>query len=297
MVSRGFEKFFNYNELYECSVEGLGEKFGADTKFLAREKADGHMIEYFVHNEELCASTRGKFGTASSELATGMFDLDTFIDIGSAAPNGVMSIVVELVHPDTRVHVDYAKSHLFLLAVFDKDGNRYSNEILDSLYKKFTCFTRPAAMMVSLNDMITEINDRSVLNSEGWVMDFDGYLVKFKYISYIGEMVKSKLSYKYIMNCMKNNRLDKMLFTLQEEVREEAYRMVDVVKESTDLAIQAGSYKPLYSLYNPETEGSKGYFTQVCRTYWRQHVIPNGLDAARRQLHGRLPVLPFAYAG
>jgi hypothetical protein len=297
MVSRGFEKFFNYNELYECSVEGLGEKFGADTKFLAREKADGHMIEYFVHNEELCASTRGKFGTASSELATGMFDLDTFIDIGSAAPNGVMSIVVELVHPDTRVHVDYAKSHLFLLAVFDKDGNRYSNEILESLYEKFTCFTRPAGSMVSLNDMITEINDRSVLNNEGWVMDFDGYLVKFKYISYIGEMVKSKLSYKYIMNCMKNNRLDKMLFTLQEEVREEAYRMVDVVKESTDLAIQAGSYKPLYSLYNPEMEGSKGYFTQVCRTYWRQHVIPNGLDAARRQLHGRLPVLPFAYAG
>jgi len=288
MVSRGFEKFFNYNELYECSVEGLGEKFGADTKFLAREKADGHMIEYFVYNEELCASTRGKFGTASSELATGMFDLDTFIDIGSAAPNGVMSIVVELVHPDTRVHVDYFKSHLFLLAVFDSDGNRYSNEILDSLYKKFTCFTRPAAAMVSLNDMVTEINDRSVLNNEGWVMDFDGYLVKFKYISYIGEMVKSKLSYKYIMNCLKNNRLDKMLFTLQEEVREEAYRMVDVVKESTDLAIQAGSYKPLYSLYNPETEGSKGYFTQVCRLYWREHVIPNGLDAARRQLHGRL---------
>ena len=88
-----------------------------------------------------------------------------------------------------------------------------------------------------------------------------------------------------------------MLFTLQVEVREDAYRMVDVVKESTDLAIQAGSYKPLYSLYDPETEGSKGYFTQVCRTYWREHVIPNGLDDARRQLHGRLPALPFAFAG
>ena len=297
MVSRGFEKFFNYNELYECSVEGLGEKFGADTKYLAREKADGHMIEYFVHNGELCASTRGKFGTASSDLATGMFNLETFNSVVANAPNGVVSIVVELVHPDTRVHVDYEDSHLFLLAIFDKDGNRYSSTTLTHIASRFGCFTLPKSRPMSLNDMIAEINDRDVLNNEGWVMDFDGYLVKFKYISYIGEMVKSKLSYKYIMNCLKNNRLDKMLFTLQEEVREEAYRMVDVVKESTDLAIQAGSYKPLYSLYNPETEGSKGYFTQVCRLYWREHVIPNGLDAARRQLHGRLPAMPFALVG
>ena len=295
MVSRGFEKFFNYNELYECSVEGLGEKFGADTKYLAREKADGHMIEYFVHNGELCASTRGKFGTASSALATNMFDLETFNEMEKSLPHGLLSGVVELVHPDTRVHVDYAKPHLFLLAAFDCGGNRYSNALLESLYKKFTCFTRPATTMVSLNDMISEINDRSVVNNEGWVMDFDGYLVKFKYISYIGEMVKSKLSYKYIMNCMKNNRLDKMLFTLPEEIREEAYRMVDVVKAKTRAALIDGSYKPLYDLYDPETEGSKGYFTQVCRLYWREHVIPEGLDAARRQLHGRLPPLPFAF--
>tara|TARA_R110000782_G_scaffold7567_2_gene25300 strand:+ start:2039 stop:3298 length:1260 start_codon:yes stop_codon:yes gene_type:complete len=283
MVSRGFEKFFNYNELYECSVEGLGEKFGADTKFLAREKADGHMIEYFVHDGELCASTRGKFGTTSSELATGMFELATFKEIEEGVPNGLTSVVVELVHPDTRVHVDYDKSHLFLLAAFDSAGNRYSNHILGTLSEHFSCFTLPTQRLMSLNDMISEINDRSVLNNEGWVMDFDGYLVKFKYISYIGEMVKSKLSYKYIMNCLKNNRLDKMLFTLQEEVREEAYRMVDVVKTQTQRALVAGTYKPLYELYDPEIEGSKGYFTQVCRTYWREHVIVEGLDSARRE--------------
>lgn len=300
MVSRGFEKFFNYNELHECSVEGLSEKFGADKKFLAREKADGHMIEYFVHNGELCASTRGKFGTASSDLATDMFTLEMFNSVATASPNGVTSIVVELVHPKTRVHVDYDKSHLFLLAVFDKDGNRYRHGFLEYLvnmssHRNF--FTMPNQRAMSLNDMIAEINDRSVLNNEGWVMDFDGYLVKFKYISYIGEMVKSKLSYKYIMNCIKNDRLDKMLFTLPEEVREEAYRMVDVVKAKTRAALLEGTYKPLYTLYSEDMEGSKGYFTQVCRTYWREHVIPNGLDEARRAVHGRLPPLPFAFAG
>lgn len=305
VVSRGFSKFFNYNELYECSVEGLGARYDADKKYLAREKADGHMIEYFMRDGKLCASTRGKFGTASSELALGLntFDSTVFKGVESRVENGLMSVVVELVHPETRVHVDYDASHIFLLAAFDRNGNRYSNSVLEDLNKRFPCFTLPKSRMMSLNDMIAEINDRSVLNNEGWVMDFDGYLVKFKYISYIGEMVKSKLSYKYIMNCLKNNRLDKMLFTLQEEVREEAYRMVDVVKTQTLHALVAGTYKPLYELYDPEIEGSKGYFTQVCRTYWREHVIVEGLDSARRerlmlgdQVEQGRP-LPFAYAG
>ena len=100
-------------------------------------------------------------------------------------------------------------------------------------------------------------------------------------------MVKSKLSYKYIMNCIKNKRLDKMLFTLPEEVRVEAYKMVETVKSYTDRSILAGTYKPLYDLYNPETEGSKSYFTQVCRNYWRGHVILEGLDTARNCMQGR----------
>ena len=73
--------------------------------------------------------------------------------------------------------------------------------------------------------------------------------------------------------------------------------MVDVVKAKTRAALLEGTYKPLYTLYSEDMEGSKGYFTQVCRTYWREHVIPNGLDEARRAVHGRLPALPFAFAG
>lgn len=271
MVSRGFEKFFNYGELPECTIETMSERFGADIPHLAREKADGHMIEYFVHEGKLCASTRGKFGTASSDLALGMFTLEDFNSVQELTPNRkLMSVVVELVHPDTRVHVDYDKSHLFLLAAFDTRGDRFTQQELDVLCYKMD-FTSPVSKHMTLNEMIAEINDRSVTNREGWVMSFDGYLVKFKYIAYIGEMVKSKLSYKYIMNCIKNDRLDKMLFTLPEELREHAYSMVDEVKEVTKSCIEANSYKPLYNLYS-ENEGGDAYFKTVCRTYWREHV-------------------------
>ena len=86
IVSRGFEKFFNYNELHECSVENLSNVYGKDTLYTAREKADGHMIEYFVYDGELCATTRGKFGTASSILATEMFTLEDFYKVQNLLP-------------------------------------------------------------------------------------------------------------------------------------------------------------------------------------------------------------------
>jgi len=298
MVSRGFNKFFNYNELSECSLQTLGDTFGKSKKFPAREKADGHMIEFFIDKGELCASTRGKFGTASAILAVKNLDAQNFGKISCLYSDfELMSLVVELVHPDTKVHVRYTEPAMFLLAAFDKQGNALDLERLQGIAKEFPIFTMPSLRMMSLEEMTTEINDRSVLNKEGWVVNFEGYLVKFKYISYIGEMVKSKLSHKYIMNCIKNDRLDKMLNTLEEEIRGHAYRMVEEVKAATHRAILAGTYEPLYSLYDPEMDGSKAYYTQVCRAFWSEHVISDGLYTARRKYLKLTPPLPFARVG
>jgi hypothetical protein len=298
MVSRGFDKFFNYNELPECSLQTLGAKFGQFKEFPAREKADGHMIEFFIDKGDLCASTRGKFGTASALLAVQNLDAQTFNKISRLYPDfDLMSLVVELVHPDTKVHVRYDEPAMFLLAAFDKQGNPLDLARLQGIAKAFPIFTMPALRMMSLTEMIGEINDRSVLNKEGWVMNFDGYLVKFKYISYIGEMVKSKLSHKYIMNCIKNDRLDKMLLTLEEEIREDAYRMVEEVKAATHRAVLAGTYEPLYNLYDPNLDGSKAYYTQTCRAFWREHVILEGLESARKKYLKSTPPLPFALVG
>jgi hypothetical protein len=94
--------------------------------------------------------------------------------------------------------------------------------------------------------------------------------VKFKYIAYIGEMVKSKLSYKYLMNCIKNDRLDKMLITLPEEIRAVAYDMVREVVEATSAGSNSDlGYKALYALYSPN-EGGIEYFRSVCRGYYRE---------------------------
>ena len=272
LVSRGFEKFFNANELPENTYEMLQEKYG-DQEYIAREKADGHMIEYFVHRGELCASTRGKFGTASSIEALSMFTMDDFNRISDSIGGDLMTVVVELVTPNTEVHVDYkGKETLYLLAVYGDDGVKLPLRIVEAICgANSDMFTLPNARMMTFNQMIEEINDRSIHNNEGWVMDFAGELIKFKYIDYIGQMVKEKLSYKYIMNCIRNDRLDKMFYTLPEELRDFAYSMVDDVWAKAKEARLAGDHKVLYTMHS-DLEGSTAYFQTVCRGFYRECV-------------------------
>tara|TARA_R110002060_G_scaffold36229_1_gene47175 strand:- start:912 stop:1343 length:432 start_codon:yes stop_codon:yes gene_type:complete len=121
---------------------------------------------------------------------------------------------------------------------------------------------------MTIDEVITEINRRDVHNNEGWVACIgtgtNARRIKFKYINYIGEMVKSKLSYKYLMNCMINDRLDKMLITLPEEIREVAYGMVARLRKMSE----SSSYNSLYILHS-DSEGGRDYFRTVCRNYWR----------------------------
>lgn len=264
LVSRGFEKFFNYSELPENSYKELTRKYG-DNKYTVREKADGHMIEYFVHNDELCSSTRGKFGTVSAEIASDMLTLSDFQQVEKTVGKSLMTIVVELVHPYTKVFVDYDNAEaLYLLNAYDSEGENLNLSELEHICNAMPhLFISPETREMTLNEMIEEVSSRSVSNHEGWVANFDGEQIKFKYINYIGEMVKSKLSYKYIMNCMIKGRLDKMMMMLPEEVRDHAYGMVEQVKSATN-----SDYKNLYQLYN-DNEGGQNYYRTVCRNYWR----------------------------
>ena len=273
LASRGFEKFFNQSELPETSLERLFKVTG-DMPFLCTAKEDGHMIEYFMHQRQLCSTTRGKLGTPSADTALKMIQRSTFIKaqvIAKRHGQDLMTLVCEFIHPDTRVHVDYdGKKKLFLLEAYSTQGKEVGRHVLVEIAQELEdYFELPEVCRMSLEGLLSEINDRSVQNKEGWVAQIptpggEFRRVKFKYISYIGEMVKSKLSYKYLMNCIKNERLDYMLITLPEEIRNVAYSMVDEVVSLT----HEDGYHSLYELYTP-AEGGRDYFRTVCRTYWR----------------------------
>ena len=231
LVSRGFEKFFNFNEMPETRLWSLLRDAPEGEEVMCRGKSDGHMIEYFMTGKSLTATTRGKFGTASSVVALDMFDRSQFIKTSTVAKTlgkDLMTIVVELVHPNTEVHVNYeGKEELHLLAAYDTAGNMFELEELHELADQTGFFVMPEERLMTLHELLEEIRDRSVTNNEGWVATVGDRLVKFKYETYIGMMVQSKLSYKYVMRCLQNDRAEKMFMTLPEEVRETADKMVN----------------------------------------------------------------------
>jgi len=277
LVSRGFEKFFNQSELPETSIESLRKSAGSKA-LVCREKADGHMIEYFLLDDAfLQATTRGKFGTKSSIEATQMLNRASWIkadNIIRTVGKELMTLVVELVTPNTEVHVDYSnKETLYLLAAYDKSGDKIHDSILSDIVGAMPeTFELPGSKLMTLDEILTDVSDRSIENKEGWVVQFpDGKLVKFKYETYIGKMVASKLSYKYIMRCIQKERLNKMIGTLPEEIREVADIMTGEIMETVLECQEINSYKPLYSLHS-QLDGGEAYFKTVCREFWREWI-------------------------
>jgi len=88
-------------------------------------------------------------------------------------------------------------------------------------------------------------------------------------------MVSAKLSYKYVMRCIQNDRAEKMFSTLPEEVRPVADKMIEeVIERVRDSKRSGGGYKVLYGLHNPN-EGGVDYFRSVCREFWREWALNN----------------------
>jgi hypothetical protein len=277
LVSRGFEKFFNQSELPETRRENLS-KIAGDRKLVCREKADGHMIEYFMLDDNyLHGTTRGKFGTVSAVESLRMLNRAQWIkadNIVKSVGKNLMTLVVELVTVNTEVHVDYdGLETLYLLAAYDKSGEKIHDAILSDIVGAMPdTFALPETKMMSLDEIYDEVSDRSVHNKEGWVVQFDNRLVKFKYETYIGRMVASKLSYKYLMRCIQKGRLDKMVNTLQEEVRDVAHIMTDEIMLKVKECVDSGSYLPLYDLHS-SLDGGVNYYKTVCREFYREWII------------------------
>lgn len=242
------------------------------------------MIEYFLYQKKLCSTTRGRLQTPSGQAAMDLLTRPQFlkaIDVAKGLNFDLMSLVCEFVHPMTRVHVEYdGAEKIYLLEAYDTQGRPAAHHALVRIAQAMPgVFQLPESKWMTIEELSAEVNDRSVENQEGWVAMVPTLYgatrrIKFKYISYIGRMVNAKLSYRYLMNCMKNERLDKMLITLPEEIRAHAYGMVDTLKAnlSTGQVTGAGHWA-LYRLYAPD-EGSLANFRNVCRAYYKSQELP-----------------------
>ena len=103
IIARPFEKFFNYEEVYQ--------KVNFNVPFDSYEKADGSMgIAYLGEDGEIYFSTRGSFYSEQALEASKIFE-ETFsteakAQLGMRLHYGYTEIF-EIIYPENRIVVDY----------------------------------------------------------------------------------------------------------------------------------------------------------------------------------------------
>lgn len=198
IVAHPLKKFFNYSELVaknEVPLENL---------FTIYKKMDGSLIQLFNWGGEWVISSRGSFTSEHAQYADKIL-AEMNAPLWELDRN--CNYIFELIHPDTRIVVDYGnKKDLVLLAIIDKDGQeRNINEcmgIFTLVEELSTNDGTPVAVdFDALKDLVND-------DEEGYVIKFaSGKRMKIKGDEYcrLHRIITMTSSYD-IWDTLKNNK-------------------------------------------------------------------------------------------
>jgi hypothetical protein len=277
LVALPFPKFFNYGE--HADTVNL-----PDMAFSATVKHDGHLGIIFEYDGELIATTRGSFVSSSSGIANDMLGPLTahWKQAASGRVPKDVTLLCEIIHPETKVIVDYGERKEFILiGAF----NRVTLE--DYGYSQLAKFASRLDIAVterltgkSLADLVAMVKDTTYHNLEGLVVRFgNGLRVKLKYAGYIGKMVIDKINHRYMMLRLMEGSAEKRFGDLPAEVQLLAASVVAELDKVQEIpGDKKAKWNYLYSLV-PEDERTD-YHRGICRKYyaWLAAQAASGQD-------------------
>jgi len=183
VLARGFEKFFNLDEL-----ASVGEQL-PNLPYEVFEKVDGSLIMYSFHptlNTGIVNSV-GSFESDQAKKATELLDTKykhrlISLAVFSKHKPGNWTFIFELIYPENKIVVDYGeREELVLLAIKEADsGEEVDYETLKNLWI-------PVTTRYDVNlDYLKEHQAIEFGNCEGFVVKFsNNYRVKIKYDEYV----------------------------------------------------------------------------------------------------------------
>jgi len=264
LVALPLHKFFNAGENPETTrVPGEPKE--------VLEKMDGHLGIIFKYAKDFLLTTRGSFYSNTAGFAGEM--LKEFVERNKWHEAGVdrLTIMPEVIHPDTQVICDYGfKKNFILIAANDLHTlESLPHEDLLRLGKKLGMPVVKRWPFTSTRQILDQMKDPSVRNREGYVVRYaDGRSVKFKFHTYLAEMRARKLSYSYLMLRFMDGRIDEVMRMFPEEILSEAENMLADLKKARKMRRDIKQKrKYLYDLVPPEE--FTPYYRTVCRDFLR----------------------------
>ncbi|MBY0550619.1 MAG: T4 RnlA family RNA ligase [Candidatus Obscuribacterales bacterium] len=260
LVALPFPKFFNDGENDET-------RDLPDEPFVATVKEDGHLGIIFEYEGDLHLTTRGYFSSPTSKLGNEMLQPYKARWL-KRMPKG-LTVLCEVIHPNTKVHTDYAGAAKFvLIGAFSR--RTYQDLDYDQLADLGQRLEIPVTQRWegnSIADLTALMADLSIINKEGFVVRFaSGRRVKFKFTRYVGEMIRGKLSYTYAMRRVMDGTAETRMSDLPPEVLAEFHRYRDkVLQVGAVSGPKKTRWQFLYELV-PAEERTDSY-RQVCRSF------------------------------
>lgn len=190
IIARGFNKFFNYEELSEWPT-------GKET--FIYKKMDGSLLIIFKYRGVVCSATRGSF-TSTQAIAGLNYFKKTY---GENIEEG-KSYLFEYTSPNNLIVVRYDKEEIFQLGILDRDG-------MDLPMESRFLSTELKATGVFSCDLYDQLKESEVSNEEGFVLVVpmagqQSWRCKIKYAEYVRlHKLVSNLSTKSIWEILSTN--------------------------------------------------------------------------------------------
>jgi len=230
-----FAKFFNINELEETSLENIQSRIDNAKTVEFSNKLDGSMQSATWYNGQIVmAGSQSIDPNMSWRLQDGckmIYQLPGYERMLREYPN--ITFVFEYISlKDTHV-VKYTKEQegLYLIGMRSNlTGEEYSYE---SILKFAKLYNIPTTEIFNktLDDVMTELDDKSSDEAEGFVINIDGYKVKLKYNDYVHiHKVLSKLSsINLVISSIADSCYDDLLSKLPKAYHENVKKIATVV--------------------------------------------------------------------
>lgn len=230
-----FAKFFNINELEETSLENIQSRIDNAKTVEFSNKLDGSMQSATWYNGQIImAGSQSIDPNMSWRLQDGykmIYQLPGYEQMLREYPD--ITFVFEYISlKDTHV-VKYTKEQegLYLIGMRSNlTGEEYSYE---SILKFAKLYNIPTTEIFNktLDDVMTELDDKSSDEAEGFVINIDGYKVKLKYNDYVHiHKVLSKLSsINLVISSIADSCYDDLLSKLPKAYHENVKKIATVV--------------------------------------------------------------------
>ncbi|MCK5015306.1 MAG: hypothetical protein KAS66_15975, partial [Candidatus Omnitrophica bacterium] len=210
VVARPFPKIFNYGEFDESSedIENTTEV----PEFY--NKLDGVLGITYPNDNEIAVATRGSFTNPQSQFATQW--LQDRIPPSKLKPE--YTYLFEIIHPDSRIVINYEFEGLVLLAVLSKDGTHELDHIKEGL-RLGIGFARDM-LFTDILQAVSFLKEADGREIEGFVAKFSNrQRIKMKGKDYVRmHRMIFHTSSKDIWLAMKENRLESIYEVLPDEM-------------------------------------------------------------------------------